>query len=190
MLGFGFTFDPVLHIEPLLTLMDSGVQCACSVVDCNNESSCFEGRWVVVLTIYAHTHTIKHSTGNRSNHSRKNAGCRMPDMHTCTCASFVCCTRHNNDFGDDMCQAKVLAAWVAKSVLWPILPAPAADSEPAWWPREREREGEREDRRARCENICALLAYGCQCDWIGPGCSSSMSLAEPCHYRYSLDPGS
>ena len=55
---------------------------------------------------------------------------------------------------------------------------------------EREREGEREDRRARCENICALLAYGCQCDWIGPGCSSSMSLAEPCHYRYSLDPGS
>lgn len=67
----------------------------------------------------------------------------MPDMHTCTCASFVCCTRHNNDFGDDMCQAKVLAAWVAKSVLWPILPAPAADSEPAWWPRERERERER-----------------------------------------------
>lgn len=27
-------------------------------------------------------------------------------------------------------KAKVLAAWVAKSVLWPILPAPAADSEP------------------------------------------------------------
>ena len=55
--------------------------------------------------------------------------------------SHLCklCVLHkiHDNFGDDMCQAKALAAWVAKAVLRPILPAPAADSEPAWWPRER-----------------------------------------------------
>ena len=96
MLGFGFTFDPVLHIEPLLTLMDSGVQCACSVVDCNNESSCFEGRWVVVLTIYAHTHTQSNTAqGIAATTAEKmlDAGCpiciRAPAQALCAAQDII-----------------------------------------------------------------------------------------------------